>query len=565
MRRQAVRVKDEPVDDDSLDLDAPQAIADGDDFDDDDDGILEDTGGTRYYQDAGFKIKQVVHPTIVQRAIALSRTKYLKLDPEYQREVVWDEARASALIASLFQGYFIPPIIFNVLSQAEPLNDGTGRKILKHYRICVDGKQRLTSIQKFMEGHIGVLDSNVPAKRWYYCHPKVNGVEKDSTHNIFEESTRQFFRSRAFCCYEYSELPESVEENMFQLVQRGMPLTPAEKMRALSTKWASFTKQYEEDYPMVVNLIKQSRASGFRAVITIFCQILEVASPSGNKRTNRDGVGNRPILQSSPQVLTKLLLDDKSLDEDTKFKFKQVFDRYQRLVEMSSTRSPTGRLGFKIISDSAFDPAPEYLRERGVGHVKTFSPIELLATAVLLFVHLENRSDAMLLGDIMEMRHYLREKHTDLRINQVCWNTAWEYIDSVMISRRGGEGAVRSGMKDARRQRVHAQDDGSEDGSSNEEVANEISPHFPSTPGISIALANGSSTSVNAVAQSSQAEKDTPIVSIRQKESLPRGSSSSAINGLAAVYTAPSRKRNNDNPGQSHEVPQGVATKRMRS
>jgi hypothetical protein len=40
---------------------------------------------------------------------------------------------------------------------------------------------------------------------------------------------------------------------MFQLVQRGMPLTPAEKMRALSTKWAVFAKQYEEDYAMVVN------------------------------------------------------------------------------------------------------------------------------------------------------------------------------------------------------------------------------------------------------------------------------------------------------------------------
>lgn len=64
-----------------------------------------------------------------------------------------------------------------------------------------------------------------------------------------------FFRSRAFCCYEYQELPETVEENMFQLVQRGMPLTPAEKMRALSTKWASFTKQYEEDYAIVVNCL----------------------------------------------------------------------------------------------------------------------------------------------------------------------------------------------------------------------------------------------------------------------------------------------------------------------
>jgi hypothetical protein len=87
----------------------------------------------------------------------------------------------------------------------------------------------------------------------FYTHPIVNGVEQPSSHLILPEKTKDFFRLRTFCCYEYSDLPESVEENMFQLVQRGMPLTPAEKMRALSTKWAVFGKQYEEDYAMVVN------------------------------------------------------------------------------------------------------------------------------------------------------------------------------------------------------------------------------------------------------------------------------------------------------------------------
>jgi len=36
-------------------------------------------------------------------AAGLSKGKYLKLDPEYQRDVVWDEARASALIASILR------------------------------------------------------------------------------------------------------------------------------------------------------------------------------------------------------------------------------------------------------------------------------------------------------------------------------------------------------------------------------------------------------------------------------------------------------------------------------
>lgn len=296
----------------------------------------------------------------------------------------------------------------------------------------------------------------------FYTHPIVNGIEQPSSHLILPEKTKDFFRLRTFCCYEYSDLPESVEENMFQLVQRGMPLTPAEKMRALSTKWAVFAKQYEEDYAMVVNckckdiendtwetytnaalVSKQGRASGFRSVMTVFCQILEVMHPSGNKRTNREGVGQTPTLQASPQVLTRLLLDDKSLSEAVKAKFKEVFDKFQELVDLSSQPSYATKFGYKIIPNSAFDPAPDYLRERDVGHVKTFSPLELLATAILLLVRSDLRSTGMLIGDIKEMRIYLRRAHKDLRLNPACWATAWQFIDMDLISLRGGRGATR--------------------------------------------------------------------------------------------------------------------------
>jgi hypothetical protein len=67
------------------------------------------------------------------------------------------------------------------------------------------------------------------------------------------QSVRDFFKQRRLCCYEYEDLSKDTEENMFQLVQRGIALTPAEKMRAMSTEWSTFTKQYVEDYSIVVN------------------------------------------------------------------------------------------------------------------------------------------------------------------------------------------------------------------------------------------------------------------------------------------------------------------------
>lgn len=87
----------------------------------------------------------------------------------------------------------------------------------------------------------------------YFCHPIVNGHETFSNHNILPRAVKEFFISQAFCCYEYDELTLETEETMFQLVQRGIALTPAEKMRAMSTEWATFTKQYEDDYTLIVN------------------------------------------------------------------------------------------------------------------------------------------------------------------------------------------------------------------------------------------------------------------------------------------------------------------------
>lgn len=89
--------------------------------------------------------------------------------------------------------------------------------------------------------------------RRYFCHPTVGGEQVDSHHNIMPQAVKDFFRNRRLCCYEYEELSKDTEENMFQLVQRGIALTPAEKMRAMSTEWAAFAKQYVEDYSIVVN------------------------------------------------------------------------------------------------------------------------------------------------------------------------------------------------------------------------------------------------------------------------------------------------------------------------
>jgi uncharacterized protein with ParB-like and HNH nuclease domain len=62
----------------------------------------------------------------------------------YLEDVVWREPQQIGLIDSVFRNFYIPPVIFacTIDEDGEPV------------RVCVDGKQRLTSIQKFLDGQV---------------------------------------------------------------------------------------------------------------------------------------------------------------------------------------------------------------------------------------------------------------------------------------------------------------------------------------------------------------------------------------------------------------------------
>lgn len=87
----------------------------------------------------------------------------IDLDAEYQRgscgipcgepivlmavcitDVVWPDAKQISLIDSIFRNFYVPPVIFATKQH----DDGSETKI------CIDGKQRLTSIRRFMDGQV---------------------------------------------------------------------------------------------------------------------------------------------------------------------------------------------------------------------------------------------------------------------------------------------------------------------------------------------------------------------------------------------------------------------------
>lgn len=133
-----------------------------------------------------------------------------------------------------------------------------------------------------------------------------------------------------------------------------------------------------------------------------------------------------PTLQASPQALTRMLEEKESINPALKLNMKAIFDRYESLVKISSTRITTTR--YRVNANSAFDTAPNFLRGDGFDHVRTFSPLELISAALLICYHMDSRTDTQLLHDVKDMRRHLRVKHKDLRVNAQCWASAWEFI-----------------------------------------------------------------------------------------------------------------------------------------
>ncbi|KAH9987054.1 hypothetical protein BJV77DRAFT_1027262 [Russula vinacea] len=128
----------------------------------------------------------------------------IDLDPHYQRDVVWSEIKQIGLIDSIFRNFYIPPIIFAV-SQS---SDGTER------RVCIDGKQRLTSIQ-----------NESKKKYWYKQKTGKPGKQLPAKY-------KRMFANKQIVCIEYMEISEDDEREIFRRVQLGMALNYAEKMKA---------------------------------------------------------------------------------------------------------------------------------------------------------------------------------------------------------------------------------------------------------------------------------------------------------------------------------------------
>lgn len=128
------------------------------------------------------------------------KEKAIDLNPPYQRGHVWGKTRQRNLIRSLLLGIPIPSIIINDRASA-----GWSDTLSC---VVIDGKQRITSILKFLKGEL-----DVPGE-WF-------GFDKEITFLDLPKPEQRAFRGLAIPFAEGTLDSLDKEQEVFELVNYG--------------------------------------------------------------------------------------------------------------------------------------------------------------------------------------------------------------------------------------------------------------------------------------------------------------------------------------------------------
>ncbi|THU79356.1 hypothetical protein K435DRAFT_558726, partial [Dendrothele bispora CBS 962.96] len=325
------------------------------------------------------------------------------LNPEYQRDVVWTKEKQTGLIDSILRNFYIPPVIFAV----NVADDGQETKT------CIDGKQRLTSIYKFMDGDIPHRDPITNEKFWFRIKDSVHDGKKA---RLLPDRYRRAFANKQIVCVEYQDLTDANERDIFQRVQLGMALTSAEKLHVIATPRAQFIRSILASHISETVLggpkfpWDRARGSDFRCISqAVFVmskwtsstltgagslpQVEKWLRETGESNTKgratpkKRAVGHDGDYIDAPQVPEAFA--------------KKVIETYDMLVAM--------------VGDSKLNKA-------FYAYPKV-SPIEMICIPILIFAHgvhpkpADKFTPSELASAISELRARVRREHKDIRMN----------------------------------------------------------------------------------------------------------------------------------------------------
>ncbi|KAG8739746.1 hypothetical protein FRC10_005215 [Ceratobasidium sp. 414] len=351
------------------------------------DELIEDDDEYEYEddpEDSGFSLPgKLDPPSTSPLSCHAIYTQIQEVEAEYQRDVVWNNNKQSGLIDSVYRDYFIPPILFAV-------HEIEGERV----KVCIDGKQRLTSIQRFMDG----------GKSWYYQRNGSRAAGK-----LIPEGFKKQFAAKQLLCVEFENLTEATERDIFQRVQLGMALNEAEKQKAISSPTVNWIRGLVSKYFEGDNGIPQflpmntKRSKDFQCFSRKSIDFPPVSKPHTISPLEFVCMATALPNFEMPAAakLSKFLQEQ---DERSKI-FKDAVEKATRsLSELSQDKSHAKIVGTIPIA-----------------------PVELVHICLLCLM-LSGRSLQVMANKINEMRQYVRERHIDVRANNRVARTFAEFL-----------------------------------------------------------------------------------------------------------------------------------------
>lgn len=154
------------------------------------------------------------------------------------------------------------------------------------------------------------------------------------------------------------------------------------------------------------------RGRSFQLILQIFKQILN--SEDQNSKYSAGAISLKAFCER-----TKLL------DEPFRATVKNVFYKYNEILKRH----------------------PETFQNHNYTHATKYSPIEFVASALLIHQHPNRTNPTLLSGDILKMRQVVREERQDLRSNSSTWSSLMKYITDLEIHRGGMNVTSRGGAR----------------------------------------------------------------------------------------------------------------------
>lgn len=158
------------------------------------------------------------------------RSEVISIDdidvPAWQRQIVWNNEEMGLLAFSIINNYPIGMIILWKKPDA--------------IRVPIDGRQRLTAIRRFYEGHVAI--PSLPLIPTNFHNKKYKLLEGDTERGYSELDIhhKEVFDDYELSMVQYEEINEALAMDIFVMLQGGKSLTKTEVRAALGGELCEF-------------------------------------------------------------------------------------------------------------------------------------------------------------------------------------------------------------------------------------------------------------------------------------------------------------------------------------